>query len=423
MIRKILIYLLLFSAVSAMAENRFPKPQFEKGYLLPQTVVQSPRAAVFDGMDVAVLFASLSLATWLILKKRSRRGVFLLSVFSLIYFGFWRKGCICSIGAIQNVTLWMFDSQYVLPLTVAAFFALPLMFSLLFGRVFCAGVCPFGAIQDLMILFPVRLPRPVVTALKIVPHIYLGSGVLFAAAGAAFIICRLDPFVALFRLSGDLSMVLFGVILLLIGIFVARPYCRFMCPFSVLLNWSSKLSKWHAKITPDECVVCRLCEQSCPFDAIITPNKGQVSEERSTGLSRLIKLLLLLPVLVLLVGWSVSRLDVVFSKISPDVQLVEAFQQDDKIRLKTLAYEVEAFEGSGMKKEELFAKAATIQRKLRLGGWLFGGFLGAVFGIALLGVSVRRTRETYEPDRGDCLSCARCFKSCPKERQRLKSSL
>lgn len=421
MIRKILICLLIFSAMSAMAENRFPKPQFEKGYALPQTVVQNPRDPVLEIVDVAVLFATLSLVTWLVLKKRSRRGVFLLSVFSLIYFGFWRKGCICSIGAIQNVTLWVFDSQYVIPLSAAAFFILPLIFSLMFGRVFCAGVCPLGAIQDLMILFPVRLPGPVATILKIVPYIYLGLGILFAAVGAAFVICRLDPFVPLFRLSGNLPIVMFGIILLLTGMFVGRPYCRFMCPYGVLLNWSSKLSKWHATITPDDCVVCRLCEPSCPFDAIIIPNKGQTLEERNAGVRRLVRLLLLVPVLVLLGGWSVSRLDAVLSSISPDVQLVEAFQQNDKMRLKTLEHEVEAFEGSGLKKEELFAKANTMHKKFRLGGWIVGGFVGAVLGTSLIGVSVRRTRETYEPDRGACVSCARCFMSCPKERQRLKT--
>ena len=420
MIKTTLLYLLLFLAVDVMAENRFPKPQFEKGYELPQTAVQSPREAILEYADVAVLFGTLSLATWLVLKKRSRKGVFLLSFFSVIYFGFWRKGCICSIGAIQNVTLWLFDSQYVLSFTATAFFILPLIFALLFGRVFCAAVCPLGGIQDLMILFPVRLPRLVVTLLKIVPYIYLGLGILFAAVGAAFVICRFDPFVPLFRLSGDLPIVLFGIVLLLVGVFVARPYCRFMCPFGVLLNWSSRLSKWHATISPDECVECRLCEESCPFDAIITPNKGQVSEERSSGVQRLARLLLLMPVLVLLAGWSVSRLDAVFSRISPDVQLATAFQQNDKIRLKMMAYEVEAFEGSGIKKEELFLRAKAIQERFRIGGWFVGGFIGAVLVIGLIGVSVRRTRMTYEPDRGDCLSCARCFISCPKERQRLK---
>jgi len=252
-----------------------------------------------------------------------------------------------------------------------------------------------------------------------IPYIYLGLGVLFASIGSAFVICRLDPFVPLFRFSGDLPIVLFGAVLLLAGIFVARPYCRFMCPFSVLLNWTSRLSKWHATITPDECVKCRLCEKSCPFDAILIPNTGQVSEPRGKGVDRLKIILLLLPVLVIAGGWSTSRLDVIFSRSNPSVQLAEAFQKNDQSKLKIMKYELEAFEGGKASKEDLYAQADIFRKKFRTGGWLFGGFIGAVFGCTLIGFSIKRTRDSYEPDRGTCLSCARCFMSCPKEHKRL----
>ena len=36
------------------------------------------------------------------------------------------------------------------PLAVVAFFALPLVFALFFGRTFCAAVCPLGAVQELV---------------------------------------------------------------------------------------------------------------------------------------------------------------------------------------------------------------------------------------------------------------------------------
>jgi len=60
------------------------------------------------------------------------------------------QGCVCPIGSIQNVTLAMTDHSYILPLTVLIFFLAPLVFTLLFGRTFCAGVCPFGALQDMV---------------------------------------------------------------------------------------------------------------------------------------------------------------------------------------------------------------------------------------------------------------------------------
>jgi len=414
--------LFLLSAVSSFSENRFPRPQFENGYVIPESTVAVARSARFEMLDVGVLFLALSAAAWLVLKERSRRGVFLLTVFSVIYFGFWRKGCICPVGSIQNVTLSLFDGQYALPLAAAVFFILPLVFTLLFGRVFCAGVCPLGAVQDLMVLFPLRVPRFLAVILSLIPYVYLGLGILFAATGTAYVICRLDPFVPLFRFGGDLPIMLTGLGLLLLGVFVARPYCRFLCPYGVLLNWASKLSKWRVTITPDECVKCRLCETACPFDAIRAPNVEQAPENRAAGASRLRVLLCLLPVLMFTAGWAGSRLDVVLARMNPVVRLVETLRGGDEATQKAMAFEVEAFGGSGATREDLAAKADVVKKRFRTGGWILGGFLGAAFGISLIGLSIRRTRGSYEPDRGACLSCSRCYVSCPKEHVRLKKS-
>ena len=38
---------------------------------------------------------------------------------------------------------------------------------------------------------------------------------------------------------------LWGVAFAILGIFIARPYCRFLCPYGVLLNWTSRFSWKH----------------------------------------------------------------------------------------------------------------------------------------------------------------------------------
>lgn len=207
--------------------ERFPPPNFDSGYELPVTTVQKPRAGLYEYLDVTVLLIALSLASYLGLKKRSRRGIFLLGIFSLIYFGFWRKGCVCSIGTIQNVTLGLFESSYTVPVTVTIFFILPLIFTLFFGRTFCAAVCPLGAIQDVVALRPVKIPSWLEQALGLFAYVYLSAAVLFAATGSAFIICQYDPFISFFRRTGSLNMFMLGASFLLIGIFVGRPYCRY----------------------------------------------------------------------------------------------------------------------------------------------------------------------------------------------------
>ena len=142
-------HLFLTFSQFCFAIQRFPKPEFETGYVQPEPQMPLPRLEILAWLDVAVLVLTLSLVTWLILNKRSRLGVFWVSIFSLAYFGFYRQGCVCSIGAIQNVTLGLFAGNYTVPLVVLIFFLAPLIFTLLFGRTFCAAVCPFGTFQDL----------------------------------------------------------------------------------------------------------------------------------------------------------------------------------------------------------------------------------------------------------------------------------
>ena len=161
---------------------------------------------------------------------------------SLLWFGFVRKGCVCSIGATQNITLAVFRPDYVVPLSVVAFFVLPLLFTVFFGRTFCASVCPLGAVQELIAVRSLRVPRWLDHTLGVIPYVYLGAAVLFAATGTAFVICRYDPFVAFFRLGGNANIVIFGVCLLLIGVFVGRPYCRYLCPYGAMLAMLSKFA-------------------------------------------------------------------------------------------------------------------------------------------------------------------------------------
>ncbi|HKJ41332.1 MAG TPA: hypothetical protein VKA27_04525, partial [Sunxiuqinia sp.] len=98
-IQKILFTISVFLlSIPVWAQQRFPKPEFESGYTQPLTTQPGPRGIFLEYLDVFVLITTLVVATWFVVKKRSRTGVFWTSIFALLYFGFYREGCICSIG-------------------------------------------------------------------------------------------------------------------------------------------------------------------------------------------------------------------------------------------------------------------------------------------------------------------------------------
>ena len=409
----ILLALMLVCGV-AVAEFRFPMPEFESGYEYPETHVPPPSRNT-ELQDVAVLVVALSASAWLVLKRRSRSEIFLLAIASLLYFGFWRQGCVCPVGSVQNVAAAVFDESAGVSIGVLAFFLLPLLFALFFGRVFCASVCPLGAIQELVAIRPVVLPRSTENFLKLIPYLYLGITVLAVATGSGYLICRYDPFVGFFRLGASFNMFLAGGILLLAGIFIGRPYCRFLCPYGVLLGWMSRFSKWHAAIPPTECVQCRLCEDSCPYGAINEPTPAERPVSRREGTKRLGIVIALAPVIVAIGAVSAMASHHALARLHPTVRLAERIADEERGLLSEMTLETEAFRAGRQTIPELYEESRAIRSDFKTkSGWI-GAFLGLVIACKLIGLSVVRTRTDYEADRGACVSCARCFVYCPVE--------
>lgn len=242
-----------------------------EGYVTPDVQKPRPREYWLELLDVVLLGFALGVAVWLVLYRRSRKQVLALTIGCLAYFGFYREGCICPIGAIQNVAVALTDPEYSIPIVVTAAFFLPLLVAVFFGRAFCGGVCPLGAMQELVLLKPVQVPRRLDRPLGLLKYVYLGLAIWLAvqpAVGRDFVICRYDPFVGFFRQDGFAHMMLIGAGFLLLGIFVGRPYCRYLCPYGGLLAWCSRLAKRGVTITPDKELDCGLCTEACPYGAI-----------------------------------------------------------------------------------------------------------------------------------------------------------
>ena len=424
---------LIASTTTLLGAERFPPPELPPEYVEPELTQPPPQADLegggvlsldtYEWINLGLLAAALAVAGWLIYSRRSRVGLIVLGIGAILVFGFYRAGCICPIGAIQNVALGLFDdrpaeARYAVPWFVLGLLGLPLLASLFYGRVFCSSVCPFGAMQDLVLVRPVRVPRSLATVLGLVPFVYLGVGVLLAATGAAFVICRYDPFVGLLRLSGTWILLAAGGGVLVLSMFVGRPYCRFLCPLGAAFRITAPLARRRVTTTPDECIRCRLCEDACPYDAIRPPNDAQAIDRRG-GRRRLVLILLGVPILLIGMGWLGSRLSTRLARVHPTVSLAERVALEQQGELPMGASDAtDAFMRSGELPEELFARARVLRGRFRTGGWLLGIFLGLVLGASLLGSSVKRTRSDYEPDPGLCVACGRCWASCPVEHRK-----
>jgi len=113
-------------------------------------------------------------------------------------------------------------------------------------------------------------------------------------------------------------------------------------------------------------------------------------------------------------GWRFSG---TAARVHPTVKLAELLVREQNMPVKEgpLAPDDFALERARQNPNKLLTEAARIQHRFEIGSSIFGAWVGLVIGIKLVSLSLRRVRTDYEPDRGSCLACARCFEYCPGE--------
>lgn len=162
---------------------------------------------------------------------------------------------------------------------------------LLLGRgVFCGWLCPFGALQELLanVARYFRLPQwnpsePLQRRLWMGKYISLVVvvGLAFWAPAAGAIAAEIEPFktaiTAIFVRGWP--YVVYAVLLLLIGLFTERAFCRFLCPLGGALAVLDRLHLLNLLKRRPECGnPCTLCERACPVRAIEKSGKIKMAE-------------------------------------------------------------------------------------------------------------------------------------------------
>jgi NosR/NirI family transcriptional regulator, nitrous oxide reductase regulator len=161
----------------------------------------------------------------------------------------------------------------------------------LIGRgVFCGWLCPFGALQELLAQVSRALGVPQwnpPAALE--KRLWLGKYVA-AAVVLVLVMTEIDPSGATTELEPFKTAitskftrawpyVFYAGVLLAIGLFSERAYCRFLCPLGGVLALLDRLHLIDLLKRRPECGnPCHLCERSCPVRAIEKTGKIATAE-------------------------------------------------------------------------------------------------------------------------------------------------
>lgn len=255
-----------------------------------------PESNIWPLADLGVLTAMLASGGVMIWRRVNARWFWIPAAATLGYFGFVRGGCICPVGSVANMAIALVHPSMIGKTTALMFF-LPLPAALIMGRVFCVAGCPLGAIQHLLAgKRLVHLPAALERALRWLPVAALVATAWLAVRGGCLLVCILDPYKTAFFsgygwihralnwLQGGLlepglfwvgDLTAWGILVgaLVLGWWVHRPFCRFVCPYGVLLGAFATVSLKRRRIVQEHCVKCGICEKTCPVNAIVRDPK------------------------------------------------------------------------------------------------------------------------------------------------------
>lgn len=257
--------------------------------------IEGRRDIIILCVALVILTAILTFQSALSRHRRLHRYIrdgFLL--FTLVWIG-WIASAQLSIVHVINYLKAPFDN-----LGLAFYLAEPLIVILslytavslvLLGRgVFCGWLCPFGALQELLAKVARSLNLPTWNPSerfqrRMWSGKYLSLGIILALVVAvpdlALVAEEIEPFktaiTAMF--VRGLPYVIYALILLAIGLFTERAFCRFLCPLGGALAVLDRLHLVDLLKRRPECgSPCHLCEQSCPVKAIERSGKIIMAE-------------------------------------------------------------------------------------------------------------------------------------------------
>jgi len=219
------------------------------------------------------LILLLGLVLYAFFAKSGRVGAVTLGV-TLIYLGFFDGGFL----SVSHITSGIIvgPGVYLRDMALLFMVGFTVVTTLLFGRVFCGFLCPFGALQDLITrIVPRRLQRGLPQRIHD-RAIYLKYGILLLIVVLAAVPAQIsvyqyfEPFGTVFYLSSSPLLWSIAVGFLMASAVVPRFYCRYACPLGAALGVASLLSIFRIRRV-EQCAPCKVCEHACPTGAIRGP--------------------------------------------------------------------------------------------------------------------------------------------------------
>jgi len=177
---------------------------------------------------------------------------------AIVYLGFYRKTLFVTADIIKFLAHQMNPERYL-------FVGLVLLITILFGRLYCGRLCPFGAVIEFLnriVKFNLKFPSWLARRLRWLRLIILGVLLVIFFITGKFALIEVEPFKELFHLKATAIRWIFLSGVLIISAFSSRFWCKYLCPAGAFLSLLSRLRFFPYKRKTTQPTNCNLCRQS-----------------------------------------------------------------------------------------------------------------------------------------------------------------
>lgn len=181
----------------------------------------------------------------------------------------------CVFGMLQRAFI---QPVWIIVLPLLIFVALPIVGTLILGRVFCGWLCPVGTILDTLSKIPrANFIKPLKNPAN---KFVLAPALLFSSALLKHpyfcTVCPIKGICYSTGLSGVAKPAELAFLAIPLGLELGekRAWCRYLCPVGATFSFLSLKKLLGFKIDTDKCIAsshqqaCRLCSKACPTNAI-----------------------------------------------------------------------------------------------------------------------------------------------------------